>query len=43
MALRLCSHTSSAGLAIALDKFLEFKPDIVSMDELYGLVLAQMS
>ena len=37
------SHTSGAGLAVVLDKGSEEWPSIVIMDELKGLVLAEVS
>jgi len=43
MALGLGTHTSGAGLAIVFYICPKSGPDIVSSNELYGLVLAQMS
>jgi hypothetical protein len=43
MVLRLGMHTSGAGLAIVLYICPKSRPDIVLLNELYGLVLAQMS
>ena len=43
MTLRLGSHTDGAGLAVVLDEGAEERPSIVVMDELKGLVLAEVS